>query len=388
MDLGTVQQKVEEMAYEDVPKQFPADCRLVFDNALAYNDEGDPIWGYAKELRGVFDQLWYQVVGSESAQQADRPAKGKESAEARDRSDKKMRDPQDYGDAARNKKPENRIVLVLPNKRVEDKTDNGKQKRTDKSVSGDADRAPYTSERSRPDQGSRRLEREIKKPKLDLDDEPERVPGQAKRRLSGLSGDRQERTPGGSRSDRYGEDAGSEVKVKRIKLVVVDGDDDATRESKQHKEQLLVRFPVKKPGVKESPVAETRSPGKNANAKATHSSEKEAVIDVRREQRKPKDAGREGTDRDVGAGILRPDLKQMNSKEPRSSGKDSAGAAGGADGKAHRAVRDGDRCTPQTERGSAVLDAKAKEEKDWRAQCQKLLVRLMNTKVREVTRCL
>lgn len=62
MDLSTVSQKLDEGAYKNIRKDFPADCRLVFENAILYNPAGEPVHDMAVELKKFFDTLWATTI--------------------------------------------------------------------------------------------------------------------------------------------------------------------------------------------------------------------------------------------------------------------------------------------------------------------------------------
>ena len=66
MDLGTVKSKVEggEYSKSKFGTQFPADCRLVFNNAKKYNDKEDPIYEHAVTLLAVFEEAWSKIIES------------------------------------------------------------------------------------------------------------------------------------------------------------------------------------------------------------------------------------------------------------------------------------------------------------------------------------
>ena len=38
--------------------------RLVFQNALTYNDEGDPVWEAAQVMAAFFESEWAKAVGA------------------------------------------------------------------------------------------------------------------------------------------------------------------------------------------------------------------------------------------------------------------------------------------------------------------------------------
>ncbi len=428
-----MQQKVEDMAYKDVLTQFPSDCRLVFNNALAYNDEGDPIWGYAKELRDMFDQLWTQVVGDDTpSTDKGTGGKGKESSSSdpKGKSDKKSSKDVDAKSPGP-KKSESKLLLVLPNKNYVDKSDPYERpkktdrhsdktqtpnwdksdpyerpKKTDRSTGhSDKTQTPnWDKPRGGDDNSSRRSDREIKKPRRDDEDEFDNtaVAGNAKRRLSafgdngGGGGAKSERTPGSSRVDKQSsagkESVEQEVKVKRIKLVMSESDDKPRRDSKEHNEPLLLKFPLKKPTAKDSGVAAAEaspSKGGGSRMKDKHSSSGYDVVrDARKESKEShgKDVrmGGGGGGRDFGAGDVRKDGKHSSSKEGRNSNNRDVVDIGANSGGKARGVRESDKGTPQTQRDGSrpVHDSAGKEKgRDWRGECLKLLIRLMNSKV-------
>ena len=80
MDLGTVQQKLQDERYQptNLHEEFYRDVLLTFDNALLYNDEGDEIWKLAEKLKAKFEDMWKRlnqpVKGGEPANQSsDKP---------------------------------------------------------------------------------------------------------------------------------------------------------------------------------------------------------------------------------------------------------------------------------------------------------------------------
>ncbi|CAM9843198.1 unnamed protein product [Chrysoparadoxa australica] len=62
MDLGTVRKNLDAGRYHD-PEEFSADVRLVFTNAMLYNtDRASVVHQCAKELLGVFEKKFSQIV--------------------------------------------------------------------------------------------------------------------------------------------------------------------------------------------------------------------------------------------------------------------------------------------------------------------------------------
>ncbi|RIB15774.1 Bromodomain-containing protein [Gigaspora rosea] len=62
MDLGTVEQKLNDCAYESV-NAFISDVRLVFSNCIIYNGAGHQFSAYAKELDNLFTQQLMKMPG-------------------------------------------------------------------------------------------------------------------------------------------------------------------------------------------------------------------------------------------------------------------------------------------------------------------------------------
>lgn len=58
MDLGTIKTKLSQNSYGNTPDQvlagFAADVSLVFENAMAYNQDGSDIYNSASELLAKF----------------------------------------------------------------------------------------------------------------------------------------------------------------------------------------------------------------------------------------------------------------------------------------------------------------------------------------------
>ncbi|XP_068656676.1 transcription factor GTE9-like isoform X2 [Aristolochia californica] len=57
MDFGTIKSKLEKDLYVDV-KEFVADVRLTFSNAMRYNPPSNPVHIMAKELNDIFSMRW------------------------------------------------------------------------------------------------------------------------------------------------------------------------------------------------------------------------------------------------------------------------------------------------------------------------------------------
>ncbi|CAO2204190.1 unnamed protein product [Urochloa humidicola] len=60
MDLGTVLRRLERRRYAD-PREFAADVRLTFRNAMSYNNKGDPVYESAAELSEIFEDGWASI---------------------------------------------------------------------------------------------------------------------------------------------------------------------------------------------------------------------------------------------------------------------------------------------------------------------------------------
>lgn len=64
MDLGTVKSKMEAKdgtGYNNV-REIYSDVRLVFKNAMTYNDERDDVHVMAKTLLEKFEEKWLQLL--------------------------------------------------------------------------------------------------------------------------------------------------------------------------------------------------------------------------------------------------------------------------------------------------------------------------------------
>jgi Bromodomain len=64
MDLGTIlkrmEAKDESRRYKNV-SEICADVRLVFNNAMEYNDPGSHVHTMAEELSSEFEKMWYPL---------------------------------------------------------------------------------------------------------------------------------------------------------------------------------------------------------------------------------------------------------------------------------------------------------------------------------------
>jgi hypothetical protein len=63
MDLSTVLNRLEGHRYAD-PHAFASDVRLMFSNAMSYNNEGDPVYNSAVKLSEIFEAGWAPVLAS------------------------------------------------------------------------------------------------------------------------------------------------------------------------------------------------------------------------------------------------------------------------------------------------------------------------------------
>eukprot|EP01121_Diplochlamys_sp_Union-15-3_P015395 TRINITY_DN5078_c0_g1_i2.p1 TRINITY_DN5078_c0_g1~~TRINITY_DN5078_c0_g1_i2.p1 ORF type:complete len:283 (+),score=71.43 TRINITY_DN5078_c0_g1_i2:49-849(+) len=72
MDLGTIKSNLERGAYETV-EDFAEDVRLVWSNALKYNQPGSDIVIMAKELKSIFDKKWATLTKRWAKQDASIP---------------------------------------------------------------------------------------------------------------------------------------------------------------------------------------------------------------------------------------------------------------------------------------------------------------------------
>ena len=62
MDLGTIKRKLEMDFYSD-PREFAADVRLTFANAMKYNPPGNDVHIMADQLNKIFEDKW-RAIGS------------------------------------------------------------------------------------------------------------------------------------------------------------------------------------------------------------------------------------------------------------------------------------------------------------------------------------
>jgi len=65
MDLSTIQNRLNTPTRQggySSAQRFADDMRLVFQNALTYNDEGDPVWQAAKTMDAFFEQEWTKMA--------------------------------------------------------------------------------------------------------------------------------------------------------------------------------------------------------------------------------------------------------------------------------------------------------------------------------------
>ena len=67
MDLSTIRSRLQGEEYKRVEEEFHRDMHLVFDNALLFNHEGDPIHEFAEQLKMKFDKLWAKSAKPEEA---------------------------------------------------------------------------------------------------------------------------------------------------------------------------------------------------------------------------------------------------------------------------------------------------------------------------------
>jgi len=66
MDLGTIKRKLETDVYSD-PREFAADVRLTFANAMKYNPPGNDVHIMADQLNKIFEDKW-RAIGSKLPQ--------------------------------------------------------------------------------------------------------------------------------------------------------------------------------------------------------------------------------------------------------------------------------------------------------------------------------
>jgi hypothetical protein len=63
MDLGTVQKKLDSGQYHSI-EDFSCDVRLTFDNALAYNEQGSVVNGWANEMKTLYEEKYEEMLES------------------------------------------------------------------------------------------------------------------------------------------------------------------------------------------------------------------------------------------------------------------------------------------------------------------------------------
>lgn len=61
MDLGTIRTKMEGSEYSNV-REIYADVRLVFKNAMRYNEEKDDVYVMAESLLEKFEEKWLTIM--------------------------------------------------------------------------------------------------------------------------------------------------------------------------------------------------------------------------------------------------------------------------------------------------------------------------------------
>lgn len=61
MDLGTIKTKMEGSEYSNV-REIYADVRLVFKNAMRYNEEKDDVYVMAESLLEKFEEKWLTIM--------------------------------------------------------------------------------------------------------------------------------------------------------------------------------------------------------------------------------------------------------------------------------------------------------------------------------------
>lgn len=64
MDLGTIKNRMEAKdgsEYKNV-REIYADVRLVFKNAMKYNDEGEDVYVMAQSLLKKFEEKWLKLL--------------------------------------------------------------------------------------------------------------------------------------------------------------------------------------------------------------------------------------------------------------------------------------------------------------------------------------
>ncbi|GAM24259.1 hypothetical protein SAMD00019534_074340 [Acytostelium subglobosum LB1] len=65
MDLSTVQKNLNNNHYKTI-KEYAADMRLMFDNAMLFNAEQSPVWKYSKQLMSTFNKLFVETFTFET----------------------------------------------------------------------------------------------------------------------------------------------------------------------------------------------------------------------------------------------------------------------------------------------------------------------------------
>jgi hypothetical protein len=71
MDLGTVKSKLSAGQYKS-PREFAADVRLTFQNAMTYNPKGQDVHHMAEQLLNMFEEKWLEI-DAEIAQLSPQP---------------------------------------------------------------------------------------------------------------------------------------------------------------------------------------------------------------------------------------------------------------------------------------------------------------------------
>lgn len=61
MDFGTIDNRMKANGYKNV-REMCADMRLVFENAMKYNDERHDVHVIAKTLREKFEEKWLELL--------------------------------------------------------------------------------------------------------------------------------------------------------------------------------------------------------------------------------------------------------------------------------------------------------------------------------------
>jgi rubrerythrin len=61
MDLGTIKKKMESSEYSNV-REIYADVRLVFKNAMRYNEEKEDVYVMAESLLEKFEEKWLLIM--------------------------------------------------------------------------------------------------------------------------------------------------------------------------------------------------------------------------------------------------------------------------------------------------------------------------------------